>query len=142
MSSVPVRFLPNWSRTACVTTTPRCATLPIDKRTAASVLSISNSPRFFRASKNLPMDRPNSESVWSRLQWWAATDRGKIRPNNEDSLMGLQLDAREVHYLGRHAESSTEPIDLIFACSDGMCAATAEELPSATTTDPHTNLLP
>jgi len=70
-----------------------------------------------------------------------ATDRGKIRSNNEDSFLGLQLDSREVHYLGRHGEASTETTDLAFAVSDGMGGATAGEFASRITVDRVTHLL-
>ena len=87
------------------------------------------------------MDHPNNESISHQLQWWGATDRGKIRPNNEDSFLGLQLDAREVHYLGRYGEASTETTDLAFAVSDGMGGATAGEFASKITVDRVTQLL-
>ncbi len=87
------------------------------------------------------MDQPNNEPFSHCLQWWAATDRGKIRSNNEDSFLGLQLDSREVHYLGRHGEASTETTDLAFAVSDGMGGATAGEFASRITVDRVTGLL-
>src|SRR5260370_21418632 len=141
MSSAPVRFLRSWSRTACAMRTERCATSHIDKPTDASVLSISSSRRFFQASKKLPMDQPNNEPISHCLQWWAATDRGKIRSNNEDSFLGLQLDSREGHYVGRAGEASTETTDLAFAVSDGMGGATAGEFASRITVDRVTHLL-
>jgi len=87
------------------------------------------------------LNSPNNESISHRLQWWGATDRGKIRSNNEDSFLGLQLDSREVHYLGRHGEASTETTDLAFAVSDGMGGATAGEFASRITVDRVTHLL-
>jgi PPM family protein phosphatase len=87
------------------------------------------------------LNSPNNESISQRLQWWGATDRGKIRSNNEDSFLGLQLDSREVHYLGRHGEASTETTDLAFAVSDGMGGATAGEFASRITVDRVTHLL-
>ena len=87
------------------------------------------------------MDRPINESISHHLQWWGATDRGKIRPKNEDSFLGLQLDAREVHYLGRYGEASTETTDLAFAVSDGLGGATAGEFASRITVDRVTQLL-
>ena len=87
------------------------------------------------------MNQPNNEPISHYLQWWAATDRGKIRSNNEDSFLGLQLDAKEVHYLGRHGEASTANTDLAFAVSDGMGGATAGEFASRITVDRVTHLL-
>jgi PPM family protein phosphatase len=87
------------------------------------------------------LNSPNNESISHRLQWWGATDRGKIRSNNEDSFLGLQLDSREVHYLGQHGEASTETTDLAFAVSDGMGGATAGEFASRITVDRVTHLL-
>ena len=87
------------------------------------------------------LNSPNNESISHRLQWWGATDRGKIRSNNEDSFLGLQLDSREVHHLGRHGEASTETTDLAFAVSDGMGGATAGEFASRITVDRVTHLL-
>jgi len=55
--------------------------------------------------------------------------------------LGLQLDSREVHYLGRHGEASTETTDLAFAVSDGMGGATAGEFASRITVDRVTHLL-
>src|ERR1700724_4011710 len=87
------------------------------------------------------MDQPNNEPISHFLQWWAATDRGKIRSNNEDLFLGLQLDSREVHYLGRHGEGSTETTDFAFAVSDGMGGATGGEFASRITVDNLTHLL-
>jgi PPM family protein phosphatase len=87
------------------------------------------------------MNPPSNEPIPHFLQWCAATDRGKIRSNNEDSFLGLQFDAREVHHLGRHGEASTETTDLAFAVSDGMGGATAGEFASRITVDRVTHLL-
>ncbi|MDX6462566.1 MAG: family protein phosphatase [Acidobacteriaceae bacterium] len=91
--------------------------------------------------KNLQMHPPNNESLLHRLQWWGATDRGKVRPNNEDSFLGLQLGANEVHHLGRHGEGSIETTDFAFAVSDGMGGATGGEFASRITVDHLTHLL-
>jgi serine/threonine protein phosphatase PrpC len=87
------------------------------------------------------MHHPSSQSLWHRLQWCGATDRGKIRSNNEDAFLGLQLDANEVHHLGRHGEESTETTDFAFAVSDGMGGATGGEFASRLTVDRVTHLL-
>ena len=87
------------------------------------------------------MNQPSNEPASHFLQWCAATDRGKIRSNNEDSFLGLQIDSKEVHYLGRHGEASTETTDLAFAVSDGMGGATAGEFASRITVDRVTHFL-
>src|ERR1700722_5856886 len=77
-----------------------------------------------------------------RLQWFGQTDRGHVRANNEDSFLALQFDAREVFYLGKIGEASTENVDFVFAVSDGMGGAKAGELASRITVDKITHLLP
>ena len=69
-------------------------------------------------------------------------DKGPVRANNEDAFLALQFDAREVHYLGKIGEASTENADFVFAVSDGMGGAKAGELASRITVDKITHLLP
>lgn len=88
------------------------------------------------------MDHPDRKPISHRLQWFGQTDRGKIRPHNEDSFLGIQFDAREVHHLGKIGEASTENADLVFAVSDGMGGALAGEFASRITLDRITRLLP
>jgi len=76
------------------------------------------------------------------LKWSGWTDRGKFRPNNEDSFAGLQFDAREVHHLGRIGESSMSHSDLAFAVSDGMGGANAGEYASKIAVEKIAQLLP
>ena len=78
----------------------------------------------------------------ARLRWSGWTDRGKVRPNNEDSFLGLQFDAEEVRHLGKFGEASTEHDDHIFAVSDGMGGAMAGEFASRITVEKITRLLP
>jgi serine/threonine protein phosphatase PrpC len=77
-----------------------------------------------------------------RLKWSGWTDRGKIRPNNEDAFLGLLFDSREVHHLGRVGESSTQNSDCVFAVSDGMGGARAGEFASRIAVETITKLLP
>jgi protein phosphatase len=77
-----------------------------------------------------------------RLRWSGLTDRGNVRANNEDSFLGLQFDAREVHYLGKVGETSMGAADCVFAVSDGMGGAMAGEFASRITVDKVTRLLP
>lgn len=77
-----------------------------------------------------------------RLKWSGQTDRGKVRPNNEDSFLGRQFDAQEIHHLGKTGEAPTGRKDYVFAVSDGMGGANAGELASRITIDKITRLLP
>jgi serine/threonine protein phosphatase PrpC len=88
------------------------------------------------------MDHPNRKSTSLCLQWFGQTDRGKIRPHNEDSFLGLQFDAREAHHLGKIGEASTENTDFVFAVSDGMGGALAGEFASRIAVEKITSLLP
>ena len=76
------------------------------------------------------------------LKWSGWTDRGKIRPNNEDSFLGLQFDAREVFRLGKFGEAPTEKTDFVFAVCDGMGGAQAGEFASGIAVEKITALLP
>ncbi len=77
-----------------------------------------------------------------RLRWSGQTDRGHVRKNNEDSFLGQQFNAQEVHYLGKVGEGTTEAVDFVFAVSDGMGGAMAGEFASRITTEKITRLLP
>jgi len=76
------------------------------------------------------------------LQWSGQTDRGKVRPNNEDAFVGLQFDAREVHHLGASGESPAGRMNFVFAVSDGMGGAMAGEHASRIAVQKITTLLP
>jgi PPM family protein phosphatase len=80
--------------------------------------------------------------VPKRLKWFGETDRGKVRPNNEDAFLGLQFDSREVHHLGKLGEASTKNTDFVFAVSDGMGGAKAGEYASRIAVEKITTLLP
>ena len=77
-----------------------------------------------------------------KLKWFAWTDRGKVRPNNEDSFLGLQFNAREIHHLGKHGEATMTSADFVFAVSDGMGGALAGEFASRIAVEKITKLLP
>lgn len=77
-----------------------------------------------------------------RIRWSGRTDRGRVRPNNEDAFLGLQFDAREVHHLGAIGESRTGHLDFAFAVSDGMGGAMAGEHASRIAVQKITTLLP
>jgi len=76
------------------------------------------------------------------LNWSGHTDRGKVRPNNEDAFLAIRFDAKEVHQLGRSGESSTAKTDFAFAVSDGMGGALAGEYASRIAIEKITTLLP
>jgi PPM family protein phosphatase len=80
--------------------------------------------------------------VPAQLQWFGLTDKGKIRPNNEDSFLCLQFDALEYHYLGKFGQAPSHYCDFVFAVSDGMGGAMAGEFASRVTVDKITHLLP
>ncbi len=77
-----------------------------------------------------------------KLHWSGHTDRGRVRRNNEDSYLGHQFDAREVHHLGSVGEATTGMHDFVFAVSDGMGGAMAGEFASRITVEKITRLLP
>ena len=78
----------------------------------------------------------------SSLHWSGWTDRGKVRPHNEDSFVALQFDANEVRRLGKTGEASTQHNDFAFAVSDGMGGARAGEFASRIAVEKITTLLP
>lgn len=88
------------------------------------------------------MDSPRSEATAKQLNWSGWTDRGKVRANNEDSFLGLQFDAREVHRLGKLGDASMANTDFAFAVSDGMGGAMAGEYASKIAVEKITTLLP
>src|SRR5688572_5134564 len=88
------------------------------------------------------MHPPRSTPIAQNLRWFGHTDRGKIRPNNEDSFLGLQFNARELHHLGKFGDAQTEQSDFAFAVSDGMGGAMAGEFASRITVEKITRLLP
>ena len=88
------------------------------------------------------MDHPRSVTASRQLKWSGQTDRGKVRPNNEDSFLGLVFNAYELHHLGKIGEAFTATTDFVFAVSDGMGGAKAGEFASRITMDKITHLLP
>jgi serine/threonine protein phosphatase PrpC len=76
------------------------------------------------------------------LKWSGRTDRGKVRPNNEDAFLGLRFDAREIDRLGKTGAASMESMDFAFAVSDGMGGAKAGEHASRIAIEKITTLLP
>lgn len=88
------------------------------------------------------MNHSRTAPTSASLSWSAWTDRGKIRPNNEDAFLGLQFDSREIHHLGRHGVASIVNSDFAFAVSDGIGGALAGEFASRIAVEKITTLLP
>ena len=82
------------------------------------------------------------ESPDIHLAWSGHTDRGRVRKNNEDSFLGLTIDAREARYLGKIGEAGAGDADFVFAVSDGMGGAMAGEFASRITVEKITKMLP
>jgi len=89
---------------------------------------------------NQPPSRPALTSI--SLKWSGRTDRGRVRPNNEDAFLGLRFDSREIHRLGKLGEASLGNMDFAFAVSDGMGGAMAGEYASEIAVEKITARLP
>lgn len=88
------------------------------------------------------MKHLRTDSATKSLKWFGWTDRGKIRPQNEDTFLGLQFDSKEVHRLGRVGEAPTKKMDFAFAVSDGIGGALAGEFASRIAVEKIMTLLP
>ena len=77
-----------------------------------------------------------------RLAWSAHTDCGKVRKNNEDSFLGLLVDAQGAQLLGKIGNADVTKSDCLFAVSDGMGGAMAGEFASRIAVEKITKLLP
>ena len=88
------------------------------------------------------MENPKQLTKTPKLKWFGSTDRGKYRQNNEDSFLGLQFDANEIHHLGKIGEAKLTSTDFVFAVSDGMGGAKSGEYASKIAVEKITKLLP
>jgi len=88
------------------------------------------------------MPPPLTPNAPSYLQWSGWTDRGKVRPNNEDAFLGVQFNNQEVHHLGKLGAISIKNADCAFAVSDGMGGANAGEYASRIAIEKITTILP
>jgi len=68
------------------------------------------------------MMHPLNVPVPPRLGWFGQTDRGKVRPNNEDSFLGSSLTPRRSTTSGK-PRSFDGPADFVFAVTDGWRGA-------------------
>lgn len=85
---------------------------------------------------------PTAAAPATSLRWSGITDRGRFRPNNEDSFLALSFDGHEVRYLGKTGSASLAGTDFVFAVSDGMGGAKSGEFASRIAVDRITKLLP
>src|SRR4051812_40451869 len=76
------------------------------------------------------------------LKWSGCTDRGKVRPNNEDAFLAMRFDGTEVQRLRKTGDASTASTDFAFAVSDGMGGALAGEYASRIAIEKITTMLP
>lgn len=81
-------------------------------------------------------------SINRRIVWSGHTDCGKVRKNNEDSFLGVLVDAQGVRLLGKTGEADMASGDFVFAVSDGMGGANAGEFASRIAVEKITKLLP
>ena len=83
-----------------------------------------------------------SEPSVRSLKWSGQTDCGRVRKNNEDSFLGLAINATGAHLLGKLGEEETFGNDFVFAVSDGMGGAMAGEFASRIAVEKITRILP
>lgn len=76
------------------------------------------------------------------IRWSGLTDRGKVRPNNEDVFLALTMDAGGIRYLGKTGTATTQAGDFLFAVSDGMGGAQSGEFASRIALEKIIQLLP
>ncbi len=89
----------------------------------------------------LPPIDPNRPRIQC-LTWSACTDKGHVRPGNEDSFLGVRFDGREIHRLGKHGESDLTSMDAAFAVCDGMGGELAGEFASRVAVEKLSSLMP
>lgn len=85
---------------------------------------------------------PALETPLATLKWCGWSDRGRVRPHNEDSFLGLRFNALEVQHLGRIGETRLEKTNCAFAVCDGMGGAKAGEFASRIAVEKITALIP
>lgn len=86
-------------------------------------------------------DAFKADSSALKLRWSAATDIGKIRPNNEDNFVTMAFNTDEFNYLPRQGEVHFGDFDFVFAVSDGMGGEKSGEFASRFAIDNITRLL-
>jgi PPM family protein phosphatase len=76
------------------------------------------------------------------IAWSALTDRGRFRPNNEDSFLAAMLDRNGLSHLGRIGQRNVDNEEFIFAVSDGMGGENSGEFASKIAVQKLTTQLP
>lgn len=76
------------------------------------------------------------------LAWTGHTDAGRVRSNNEDSFLCLEIDDCEARILGKVGQVSLGRHDHLFAVSDGMGGAMAGEFASRIAVEKITRIMP
>lgn len=92
-----------------------------------------------------PMDLmggPKTGTPEMALRWWARTDRGPFRRENEDAFFLASVDSEGVHLLGKEGTGNPACGPYVFAVSDGMGGANAGAFASRRAMDVLTDLLP
>jgi serine/threonine protein phosphatase PrpC len=95
------------------------------------------------ASEQIPLTSIVPPSL--SISWSGHTDQGIARQNNEDVFLGLSIDSKEVHHLGKIGQAPPEILrhsDLLFAVSDGMGGARSGEFASRIAVEKITRMLP
>ena len=96
----------------------------------------------FELATILPHPAPKRTHAVASLKWSGWSDRGRVRPHNEDSFLGLQFNAQETYHLGQRGQASLEQMNYAFAVCDGMGGAQAGEFASRIAVEKITALLP
>ncbi len=76
------------------------------------------------------------------IHWSAMTDRGRFRPNNEDSFLAAMLGRNGLSHLGRIGQKTLGDEEYIFAVSDGMGGENSGEFASKIAVQKLTTQLP
>lgn len=85
-------------------------------------------------------DQPASPAL--HFAWSGHSDRGPVRPNNEDAFLCLAMGPRDIRHLGKSGSSANGDADLLFAVSDGMGGAQAGEFASRIAIEKITRIFP
>lgn len=87
-------------------------------------------------------DQVQAASLAKQVKWSGLTDRGTVRPNNEDAFLAMMLDEHGIQYLGKTGEADLSEAEYIFAVSDGMGGENSGEFASRIAIEKITLLLP
>lgn len=77
----------------------------------------------------------------AHLSWSGWSDRGKVRPNNEDEFLAVAFSIEEFIYLASQGEVPAGDFDFVFAVSDGMGGERSGEFASKFALDNITRLM-